>query len=108
MSLLVYITLPKYMDAEIFCDKLVKDGLAAGMNIFGPCRSVFSWLGEIRHEDEWIVIAQVSKAVYAKFLAAVLDIHPYKTPCIISLPVEGGHAPFLKWIDETCGGKRCV
>lgn len=108
MCLLIYMTLPKDMDADKFCDRLVREGLAAGTNIFGPCRSVFSWMGEIRHEEEWIVIAQISEDIYEKFLEAVLAVHPYKTPCVISLPFEQGHAPFLKWIHDMCGEKRCV
>lgn len=105
MCLLIYMTLPQDMDAEGFCDGLIREGLAAGMNIIGPCRSVFSWQGEIRHKAEWIIIAQVSKTIYKKFLEAVLAVHPYQTPCVISLPLEQGYPPFLKWIEDMCGDR---
>lgn len=101
-------TLPRDMDAVKFCDRLVEERLAAGANILGPCRSVFHWDGEVRHAEEWIVMAQVCKTVYEKFLEAVLAIHPYQTPCIIALPIERGHEPFLKWICEMSGEGPCV
>ena len=101
-------TLPRETDAESFCESLVEERLAAGMNILGPCRSVFRWDGEVHHKNEWIVIAQVSKAVYDKFYNAVLAVHPYKTPCLIAVPIEQGYEPFLKWICDMSEEGRCV
>ena len=30
--------------------------------------------------------------------ARVADIHSYDCPCVVALPIEGGHASFLEWI----------
>lgn len=103
MCLLVYLTLPKYIDAADFCERLLREKLAAGMNILGPCHSVFHWQGEIRKEEEWIILAQVARETMDKFQREVIKIHPYQTPCVIAWPIEQGHAPFLEWIKEMSG-----
>ena len=32
----------------------------------------------------------------------IVESHPYDTPCVIYLPIDGGHAPFMSWVvDQT-------
>jgi len=31
--------------------------------------------------------------------ARLVALHPYELPEVIALPVAGGHAPYLAWID---------
>lgn len=98
MRLLVYITLPASFDPAEFCGSLVRDSLAAGMNIAGPARSVYRWKGEVHNEEEWIIFAQVDEASFEEFMLKAKERHPYKTPCIAALPLIKGYPPFMEWI----------
>ncbi|MEQ9123036.1 MAG: divalent cation tolerance protein CutA [Alphaproteobacteria bacterium] len=31
--------------------------------------------------------------------ARIRELHPYDEPCVIALPIVGGSASFLDWID---------
>lgn len=103
MAFLVYITLPESLDPVEFCSRLVEEGLAAGMNILGPCKSVFRWEGKIRKEREWIAIGEVSEDLFDRFCERTMQIHPYKIPCVTALRIEKGYEPFIDWINQTGG-----
>lgn len=30
----------------------------------------------------------------------VSSLHSYETPCVVALPIAGGHTPFLEWITQ--------
>ena len=77
------------------------------MNCLGPCRSLFHWKGELRDAAEWLIFAQVPRDGFEAFRAAAVALHPYENPCVLALPVEGGHAPFLEWVAAEAGGGAC-
>ena len=32
----------------------------------------------------------------------IVECHPYDTPCVIYLPIDGGHTTFMNWVvDQT-------
>lgn len=105
--MLVYITLPLEENPEKFCTELLTTKLVAGMNIIGPCRSLYHWQNELRHREEWVIIAQVDKKFFAQFQKAAIAIHPYETPCLVGIDIEDAYPPFLKWIKETCEARKC-
>ena len=107
MSLLVYITLPLEQDPEKFCTELLEAKLAAGMNILGPCRSLFHWQNELKKKEEWVILAQVAEESFVSFKKAALDIHPYEIPCIIGFHIDSAYPPFLSWIKACCEARQC-
>ncbi len=97
MSLLVYVTVPDEREALTLARMLVEARLAAGVNVLPGARSVYRWQGAVREAGECLLLAQVSRA---DFCAAVRAAHSYEVPCIVALPLEAGHRPFLRWIEE--------
>ncbi|MFT4300187.1 MAG: divalent-cation tolerance protein CutA [Desulfovibrio sp.] len=100
MSLLVYVTAPHEEFALELARALVGEGLAAGVNIVPGARSIYRWRGEVHDAAECLLLAQVSRAALPAFEAAVKRLHPYEVPCIVAVPIEAGHGPFLHWIQE--------
>jgi periplasmic divalent cation tolerance protein len=45
------------------------------------------------------VIAKTTASRVPELTAKVKSLHSYDCPCVVSLKVEGGHQPFLDWID---------
>lgn len=100
MSFLVYVTAPHEALALDLARVLVGEGLAAGVNIIPGARSIYRWRGEVHDEAECLLLAQVSRAALPAFEEAVKRLHPYEVPCIVAVPIEAGHVPFLHWIQE--------
>ena len=100
MSLLACVTVPDGATARTLAHLMVERRLAAGVNILPGVLSVYRWDGKVRESRECLLVAQVSRAAWEDFRAAVEAAHPYEVPCIVGMPLEKGNAPFLAWIAQ--------
>ncbi len=89
---------------------LVGDRLAACVNIIGPVRSVYRWRDAVEDDREFLLVIKTRTALYTKVERRVREMHSYEVPEIISLPLDRGSPPYLKWLlDSTAArgiGKR--
>lgn len=79
---------------------LVRRRLAACVNIVGPLTSVFHWDGELRQEEERLLIIKTRTAHLAALREKILAEHSYDCPEILELPVTGGFEPYLDWVRQ--------
>ena len=86
MSFLVYVTVPHEREALDLARMLVEARLAAGVNVLPGARSVYRWQGEVREAGECLLLAQVGRAAFEDFCAAVRRAHSYEVPCIVKRP----------------------
>jgi periplasmic divalent cation tolerance protein len=100
MTLLVITNVPDRAAADKLADALVADGLAACVNILSPCRSVYRWKGEVRHDEEFPMLIKTTPERYAALEQAIRAGHPYELPEIIAVPVERGLPAYLEWVAE--------
>jgi periplasmic divalent cation tolerance protein len=78
--------------------ELVSAKLAACVNILPQMQSICVWEGRLQEEAEAVLIAKTTAARVAELIAKVKSLHSYEVPCVVSLSVEEGYAPFLEWI----------
>ena len=95
---LVYITAPNAEEAVAIGRDLVEREFAACANVHSPIVSIYRWEGAIQEDSEVVLIAKTRRDLVDELSARVADIHSYDCPCVVALPIEGGHAPFLEWI----------
>ncbi|MBU0629764.1 MAG: divalent-cation tolerance protein CutA [Candidatus Margulisbacteria bacterium] len=105
---LVYITTKDKDEAKEIGLQLVKGRLAAGVNIIEKIDSIYWWEGKIRNNAEALLIAKTNEPVVTALIEMVKSLHSYKTPCIVSLPINEGNPDFLKWIDNEVPSNRDV
>ena len=79
---------------------LVTSRLAACVQVVGPITSRYRWQGEIETTTEWLLIAKSTSARADDVVAAILDAHPYDVPEVLVMPVVGGNAAYLAWIED--------
>jgi periplasmic divalent cation tolerance protein len=102
MSYLAYVTVPGRECALALARTLVEARLAAGVNVLPGALSVYRWRDEVREAEECLLFAQVSRAAFSDFCKAARRHHCHEVPCIVALPVQDGHTPFMRWIEENC------
>jgi periplasmic divalent cation tolerance protein len=95
---LIYMTAGSREEAKEIGKELVANKLAACVNILDNMRSIYSWQGEIQDDSEIVMIAKTTEGRIPSLIDKVKLMHSYECPCIVSLPVSGGHQPFLDWI----------
>ena len=98
MVQLVYITVGTPEEAHRIAAALVEARIAACANLIEGMKSVYRWEGEICKDEETILIAKTTTDQVDRLKAVVCSLHSYECPCIVCLPVSGGHDPFLQWV----------
>ncbi|MBL8395738.1 MAG: divalent-cation tolerance protein CutA [Candidatus Accumulibacter sp.] len=96
--LLVLTTLPDRAAAELLARELVEARLAACVNIFAPCRSVYRWQGIVELADEVPILIKTSDARYPALEAAIRARHPYALPEVVALPLTRGLPEYFAWV----------
>lgn len=96
----VYMTCENMNDAEGIGTVLLERHLAACVNIMGGMKSLYWWEGKIEKGEEVVLIAKTKTNLVDELSEAVLAMHGYDVPCIVSMVIEGGNPDFLAWIRE--------
>jgi len=78
---------------------LVNRRLAACVNIH-PVTSFFRWQGKIQNESEWLLLIKTRSEVFSKLEARISKLNHYEVPEIVSLKINDGLLPYLKWMDS--------
>lgn len=103
-ALIVFVTVPSRDDGERIAGALVGEHLAACVNLVGPIRSVYRWQGEIRRDDEHLLLIKTTRAQYAALEARVRALHTYDVPEIVAVPIEMGSSAYLGWLKTSVRG----
>lgn len=74
--------------------------LAACAQVLGPMTSTYWWKGQVEVAEECLVLLKTSAAKYADLERHIQQEHSYEVAEIISVPITGGLASYLAWIDE--------
>ena len=102
--LLVYTTFPDAETALAIGEALVRDRLAACVNVLPGMRSVYAWKGAIERGEEVVAILKTREGLADALAAALKARHPYETPIVLHLPVAGADAGTAAWIFGETGG----
>jgi periplasmic divalent cation tolerance protein len=93
-------------DAERIARMLVEQRLAACVNVVSGVVSVYRWQGAVERADEWLLVMKTSSDMLEPLREALVALHPYELPELVALPIEGGHRPYLAWLDESLRDRR--
>jgi periplasmic divalent cation tolerance protein len=97
-AILVYTTYPSIVEAETAGRAIVERRLAACVNILPGMVSHYWWQGSLERGQEAVMILKTRAELAEAVRCAVRESHPYQTPAILFLPVDGGDPDYLAWI----------
>ncbi len=95
----VYMTARSIEEAKGIGRILVKQNLAACVNLLENMTSIYKWGGKLEEDQEVVMIAKTRKTLIPKLIETVKSQHSYDCPCILELSVQGGDPVFLRWIE---------
>ncbi len=106
--LLVYVTCPDRALARMIGLSVVKERLAACANLLGEIEAIYHWEGKLEEGRECALLLKTTRARLKALTARVLELHLYTTPALVALPITGGSAAFLSWVQtETALTEQC-
>jgi len=98
-KLVCFVTCAKFAEAERIAYALVKDKLAACVNIIKEVNSVFSWEGKVHSENEILLIIKTTSKKQKKLAVKIRSLHSYRVPEIIFLKIDSGLSSYLNWLN---------
>lgn len=101
-AMVVLTTVASAEEAVTLVRALLDRRLIACGTILPGARSLYRWNGKIADEQEVMVLLKTRAARVEALEMSFAELHPYKVPELLALPVSAGLRKYLEWIgDET-------
>jgi periplasmic divalent cation tolerance protein len=94
----VMVTTADQDEAVKIADQVVRSRLAACASTIPAVRSTYWWEGKMMNEQESLVLIKTTSDKFTSLQEAIQQIHSYKVPEIIALPVIKGLPQYLEWV----------
>ena len=98
--IIIYSTFGDMEQAQQVGRMIVEARLGACVNLLPEMISFYQWEGEIEEAREVVMIVKTLKKHEDRLIAFLKDNHSYEEPAILVLPVCGGAAGYLAWLDD--------
>ncbi len=99
-ALVVLTTVSSSDEAVKLIRVLLERRLVACGTILPGARSLYRWEGKIADEQEVVLLLKTRSERVESLELAFGELHPYKVPELLALPVAAGLARYLAWINE--------
>lgn len=96
----VYVVFADADEAQRIGRAMLEAGLAACVNVLGPCRSIYRWQGAIEEADEVPAIFKASAEAADALIAAIAEAHSYEVPAIAVWPCDNALPAYAQWVTE--------
>lgn len=101
MYQIVLCTCPSNKVANDIAETLVKQSIAACVNIISNVTSVYQWQGSIERDTETQLIIKSKTAIFEQLADTITQLHPYDVPEIIAVDISNGNQDYLTWLDKS-------
>jgi len=96
----VLTTLANADEAATFVRALLDRRLVACGTILPAARSLYRWEDKLADETEVVVMLKTRSGAIHGLEKAFKELHPYKVPELLAVPVTGGLERYLGWINS--------
>lgn len=97
-AIVVLTTLASEAEAVTLVKALLERRLIACGTVLPGARSFYRWEGRVADESEVVVLLKTRTARLDALEMAFDELHPYKVPEMLALPVTAGNAKYLGWL----------
>lgn len=102
-ALVVLTTLSTADEAVALIRALLERRLIACGTLLPGARSLYRWEDKLADEPEVMVLLKTQSPRLEALQAAFAELHPYRVPELLALPVRAGNAPYLEWLARETG-----
>src|SRR5262245_53389802 len=85
-------------EADRLALSLVRQRLAACVQVLGPIESTYHWESNVESQEEWLCLIKSRQSHFAALEKAILAVHSYHVPEILAFPAVLGSQGYLDWL----------
>ena len=97
---LILTTCPDLTSAHSIAEELVKQEIAACVNILPNMVSIYKWQGKVEQAAECQLFIKTNDINWPKVESYINTHHPYDVPDIIQLDISNGSSEYLSWMQQ--------
>ena len=97
---LIFTTCANEAEARQLAQHLVKEKLAACVNILPTVESIYMWEGEVTSETESKLLIKTKSEKMNEVIQTIKKLHSYEIPEIQVVDVATGNLAYFNWMDE--------
>ena len=97
-AVVVLTTVASADEAVALVQALLERRLVACGTVLPGARSLYRWEGKVADEQEHVVVLKTRAALVPALEDAFAQLHPYRVPELLALPVAAGLDRYLGWI----------
>lgn len=98
--IVILVTTSTGEEAHKIADRLLNERKAACVSIVPGVSSFFRWQDECDSARENLLIIKTKAELLNEIIDLVKQLHSYKVPEILALPIAGGNPDYLEWLDK--------
>ena len=99
-AVIVFSTIANEDEAVTLIRELLERRLIACGTIQAGSRSLYRWEGKVADEVEAVLLLKTRSGCIEGLRRAFAELHPYKVPELLAVPVTGGLERYLGWINS--------
>ena len=99
-AVIVFTTIANADEAVSLIRELLDRRLIACGTVQAGARSLYRWEGKVADEEEAVIMLKTRSGCVEGLRRAFSELHPYKVPELLAIPVTGGLERYLGWINS--------
>ena len=104
---LILSSAPSQKEAMELSRLMIGEHLAACVNIVPKALSIYEWRGEVKEEQECLLLIKTSKKNEKSLIDFIQKHHSYEVPEIVLLEANA-EAAYKDWLYGQCADENCA
>ena len=101
-AIVILTTASSKEEGTVIAKVLVQEQLAACVNIIDTIHSFYMFEGSYCEDEEVQLMIKTSEENFEAVEQMIKELHSYKVPEIIALPIVQGSKDYMLWLQENC------
>ncbi len=90
--------------ARKLAETLVREKLAACVNVIPRVESFYRWEDAVQRDREFLLLVKTTGAMAEAARRRIVELHPYALPEVLEFEAAGGHSEYLAWVVGSVSG----